>query len=248
MRIFDRLQDESLGRRRRSCFARAIAGKTGRYGRSAYIPAAGFDQCPDDVPDHMFEEATPANRINQRVPGARQLGAKDAANSGLLVIIPVIRSGKSREIVLAFEDPRGLDHGSFVERIWVMMHIPPLERRTHRRAEQSVLVGLGNRVEAGMKTGFGLDGIENPNRGRQQAVDGALQISHRDGIRNRESRDLRERVDAGIGAAGSGDMNRLSFHAADDLFEHALDRRETRLHLPSVEFGAVVSQGNADTA
>ena len=247
-RIFDRLQDEAFGWRRGPCFARAIAGKTSRNGRGVYIPAAGFDQRPGHIPHHMLEETAPADRIDQRVPGARQFRTEDPANPGFFLVVTVIRSGKGREIMLAFEDPGGLDHRAFIERIWVMVHVSPLERRTDRRAEQRVPVGLADGVESGMKAGLDFNGVQNPDRRRQQTVDGALQISHWDRVRNGKSRDLSQRVNAGIGASGSGDMNRFAFHGADDFFEHALDRRQARLHLPSVELSAVVSQRNADAA
>ena len=63
-----------------------------------------------------------------------------------------------------------------------------------------------------------------------------------------ESGDLGARVNAGVGASRARHVNGLAFHAADDFFENALDGRQARLHLPAVEIGAVVGEGDADAA
>ena len=56
-------------------------------------------------------------------------------------------------------------------------------------------------------------------------------------------RDLAERVDAGVGAAGAVDGDRFLGDLADGVVEGALDRWQAGLELPAVEVGAVVGDG-----
>src|SRR6185312_10040422 len=59
-------------------------------------------------------------------------------------------------------------------------------------------------------------------------------------------RHLRLRVDSGIRASRSRNMHMKAFDAANDFFKDALNGRQPRLHLPPMEFGAVVSESDLD--
>ena len=58
-----------------------------------------------------------------------------------------------------------------------------------------------------------------------------------------EMRDLAERVNAGIGAAGAVDGDRFLGDLAEDVVEGALDGGQAGLELPAVEVRAVVGDG-----
>ena len=86
-----------------------------------------------------------------------------------------------------------------------------------------------------MKIGVGLDCIQHPNSGRQQPIDGAPQIIRRDRIVDGERGHLGARMDSGVRASRSRDMNRLAFDGADDFFKNPLDGGKAGLYLPAVE-------------
>ena len=110
------------------------------------------------------------------------------------------------------------------------------------------MVGLRNGIEPGVKGVAGFGCIENADRGRQQPVHGPQQIIDRDRVRNGERRNLSQGVDAGVSAAGACYVNGATLHAANDFLEYALDGRQTGLHLPAVEPGAVVGESDANAA
>ena len=99
-----------------------------------------------------------------------------------------------------------------------------------------------------MEFGIDLLGRQHANRRRQQPVHGAHEILQRNRIVHRDRRHLRQRVNTRIGASRSRDVDRLLLHAADNLFEHSLDRGKSRLHLPAVKPGAVVGDRHANAA
>ena len=63
-----------------------------------------------------------------------------------------------------------------------------------------------------------------------------------------EVRHLRERMDAGVGPAGAVDDSFFLRDLACGFVERALHGGQPRLHLPAVECGAVVSDGEFDIA
>ena len=130
----------------------------------------------------------------------------------------------------------------------MMVHVTPFKRRADGAAKQRVLINLGDCVEAGMKILMRLDGVDDSNGRREQAVDGALQIGRRDGVLDRECRHLRARMHAGVGASRSRDRNGISFHGADDLFERSLNGRKSWLDLPAMKLRAIVSDCDANAA
>ena len=89
-------------------------------------------------------------------------------------------------------------------------------------AEQRIAVRLGDGIEARVKARLGLGDIEDADGGRQKAVNGAAQVVGRDGIFERESRDLGKGVHTGVGAAGARNVNGVAFDAGDNLFEDCL--------------------------
>src|ERR1700722_4326108 len=103
----------------------------------------------------MFEESAAADGVKQSVSRTNQFGAENPADMGflrlVLIGVAVIRGSEGRKVMLTFKDPGGFPHRVFVQGKRVMVHVTPLERRTNRCAEQSVLVGLRNGIEPGVK-------------------------------------------------------------------------------------------------
>ena len=87
--------------------------------------------------------------------------------------------------------------------------------------------------------------LQNPYIRWQQAIDRFAKIFAGNRIVQIECRDLGERVNSRIGASRSADMNRLAFEASDNFFKRPLDRRASRLNLPSGVIGAIVGNGDA---
>ena len=150
--------------------------------------------------------------------------------------------------MLAFEPTGEFHHTVFVQRVWIMMHIRPLERATYFAAHNAVFVSLSPGIKARMKFGIYLFSREYADGGRQQPVHGAAQVGQRNGIRDGERRHLRERVHPGVGAPRSGDVHRFAFHTGNDLLQRPLYGGQTGLHLPAVKRASVVGQRNPDAA
>src|ERR1700677_452923 len=92
----------------------------------------------------------------------------------------------------------------------------------------------------GARHGFGFG---DANRWGKGAIDGAEQIARRDGGTKSEACDLREGMDAGVGAAGALRQRGFACNAAERCLKLALDGSNAGLHLPALEVGSIVGQG-----
>ena len=79
-------------------------------------------------------------------------------------------------------------------------------------------------------------------------VQAAVQVVVREARFGGEADDLAERVDAGVGAAGGGDAERLLRELVPGGFDRALHRRLVGLNLPAGVGGAVVGHGQLEPA
>src|SRR5207245_125457 len=103
-------------------------------------------------------------------------------------------------------------------------------------------------VEAGMKCGVRFNRFENANGGGKEAVYRPAQVVGGDRILKGECGYLRFGVNARVGPAGPGDMDRFALDTADDVFQNALNGGKPGLHLPAVKLGAIVGEGDADSS
>lgn len=87
-----------------------------------------------------------------------------------------------------------------------------------------------------------LDG-EDANAGREDAVEGAVEVEGGDGDVQREGGDLGEGVNSGVGAAGALGEHGFAGDVKDGLGQGALDGGEVGLDLPAVVGRAVVGEG-----
>ena len=78
--------------------------------------------------------------------------------------------------------------------------------------------------------------------GRQNVVEGAIEVDGGDGRGEGEAGDLGEGVDASVGAAGALGQNALASDAEEGVGEQALNGRKVRLDLPAVVGRAVVGE------
>src|ERR1017187_863026 len=129
----------------------------------------------------------------------------------------------------------------------MMVYVAPIEGRARLGAEDTVLVSLGDRIVARMKTLRSLLQIERANVARQQPVDGLAEVGDRNRVRKRECSHLAQRMHAGIGATRPGDVYGRAFNSFQNSLEGALNRGQAGLDLPAVKIGPVVAQSDADT-
>lgn len=212
------------------------------------VSATTLDEGSGDISDHMLQKSAAANGVDETVAFAPEVGAKNGPNGGLAPDVTLVFSREGPEVVTANEARGGETHPGLIQGIRVVVDVAGIERRTDFGAIHGVAVGLGVGVEAGVEVGVNLFHVVNTDGGGEQTIDRLFEILRGDAVGEAESSYLREGVDAGVGATGTGDMNGGAFNAADDLFQHALDGGEAGLYLPAVVFRAIVRNGNADAA
>lgn len=69
-----------------------------------------------------------------------------------------------------------------------------------------------------------------------------LQILRRNRRLERETRNLRERMDAGVSASRALRQNAFACDAFDRVAKRALNRRPLRLNLPAAKIGSVIGE------
>src|SRR5512146_3087979 len=94
-----------------------------------------------------------------------------------------------------------------------------------------------SRVEFGRSL---FDG-EDADRGWKAVVENFTAINRRESGLGRKTGDLGARVHAGIGASGALRKDLFAGCPSSNIGENSLHRWAVRLNLPSMEFGAVVS-------
>ena len=106
--------------------------------------------------------------------------------------------------------------------------------------DESVFVDLADRAEPRVKPVLDVFSRDDADLGRQDAVERSRERCGIDGGVQSEGRDLRERVDARVGAAGAVDDDRSAFNRNECIFEQTLNRDARVLPLPADERRAVV--------
>jgi hypothetical protein len=130
----------------------------------------------------------------------------------------------------------------------MMMQVSLIERRTDFAAPDSVLVGLGCGMEPRMKMVLGFSKFQDAYGWWKLPVDGMAEIVRGYGIGEREGGYLANGMDACVGAAGTGNIDRRAFQFAQDRFENALDGGKAWLNLPAVKVRAIIGDSRAKTA
>jgi len=96
---------------------------------------------------------------------------------------------------------------------------------------------------ARMKCALHRAGFGDTDRWGKYAIEGPEKIAGRNGGAKSEACDLRESVDAGVGAAGALRQWRFSRDAAENRLKLTLDGWKPGLDLPALEVGSVVGEG-----
>ena len=99
------------------------------------------------------------------------------------------------------EERRGLAHQLQIDRLADAPHVLLEERRDERRVDDAGIVDVAGRAEPRVKSRRGLLHRQHANVGGEDRVQRAGERGRLHRRRERDRRHLRERVDAGVGAA-----------------------------------------------
>ena len=226
----------------------SVAGRSEREverpANLASIDRAGADadEEADHPPHHLPEEVRADDAHEHQRAGFLDRHRGDGHGGRLLLGIVV---GERREVLHAGERGGAGAHLTHVERI---AH-PPHERLGERGAppRDLVQVAAGGGVVAGVEpVRHDLDAAD-VDVGGQRLVDPRQQRRRRQRRADVEMRDLGQRVDAGVGAAGAVDLEAIAAgRGADRLDQLALDRPRVGLDLPAAVARAGVLDGQLE--
>ena len=183
------------------------------------------DQRADNVPDHVAQEPVPfhANdrrqcRIRPRSPtrSIERSGPSSRRQS---------RSPGSTRNRGADDQPGGFAHRRRDRAAGHVPRIPVKERRDERAVDEPVLVDLPDRAEPRVEAcGSTSSAAMTRTSGGRTRVERARERGGIDCRVQSEGRDLRQRVDAGIGPAGPVDDDRRALDRSECILEQTLDR------------------------
>ena len=122
------------------------------------------------------------------------------------------------------------------------------EWREDLTSPDAVAVGFSLGLPASVEIGADFFGSDDADCGRKKCIEGALEFGGGEGGLRFEMGDLREGMDAGIGAACAVDEDFFLGDLAGGFSDGALDGRLAGLDLPAVEGGAVVGDGEFEVA
>ncbi len=126
-------------------------------------------------------------------------------------------------------------------RIGMVSHKMPFKGRTNLVPEDPIPVQLLLRIETRMKIGMHFRHRADSNRLGEQPIYRPAKVVRRNRIRDRNSRDLSERMNARVRPTGPDNIDVTAFYPADDVLENTLNGGQSRLYLPPVELRAVIS-------
>ena len=203
---------------------------------------ADLDEGPDEVPDHVPEEAVGLQFDRKTVAAAGHL---EPAQSADRVLCPAPGGAEGGEVSLAGEERGGAAHAREVQAAGNVPVAGVVERRSVRTEEKKVTVGLGEGAELGVKGKVDFPGFKNGDARRRQAVEGAGERVGRDSRARVKVGHLAESVDAGIGSSRCLENKLFTGDALEGHLQHFLDGGALRLDLPAVERQAVVFEEKA---
>jgi len=99
-----------------------------------------------------------------------------------------------------------------------------------------------------MEMEFSFNKIGGANGVRKQVVQGPAEVVERDPVGEGEGGGLCQGMDAGVGAAGTGDLDGRALDFGQRGFQSALNGSQAGLHLPAVEVRAIIGDVRADAA
>ena len=232
-------EEEPLGRRRRPGIASGPATEKGRHTCRFPPSPADLDQCADNGPDHVTEEAVPRDFIRQQPPGVTPLGSGHRSNGSPHGATRALKRG---EIVSANQSRRGPRHGVHVEWFVKVPDERPIKGIGDLRVPDPVLVGLRPGAEPRVKVRLDVLDRQHPNVFRKLGVEGTPECDNVVTEFDGDTCHLTEGVDAGIGATSAVHGYPAAFKSSERVLEHTLDRLALGLPLPSDEPRSVVGK------
>src|SRR5208283_2297838 len=127
-----------------------------------------------------------------------------------------------------------------------MPHIPRQKRRAYLCAVNAIAICLPARRLTRVEFRRNLGHLQHSNRSRKNIVQSPHPVLGRDRGCGRETRNLRQRVHAGVGAAGTLGQYIFSTQSSNGRGKRALDRCPAGLHLPSGKIGAIIREDQSE--
>jgi len=144
--------------------------------------------------------------------------------------------------VLADDQGRGLPHVLNVEGPVECVNVMCDPRRADFTAKDSIFVALGQDAVPSVEVRTGVLGAQDADRGRQSAIECAVEVSGGNGRSQLEGRHLRASMNSGVCASAALGKDTFSGEALDGRGELALNSDVIRLDLPTVKICAVVGE------
>ena len=162
--------------------------------------------------------------------------AQRADRAALALVTGIAREGG--EVVLAEQGVGGAPHGGQIER---QRHMPvgaEGEGVVHHLVQDEITVSLFHRIEPRVKGGRDEAAFHDADVARQIGVEGAQKNGGLVQARRVEGGDLAERMNAGVGAAGTLQVDFFTPQFGQRELEAFLHRAVLGLALPAEEIGA----------
>ena len=203
-----------------------------------------FQQRSHHLPHHVPQKRPPMHREPQFFPILRALQLR-RKNLPHHIPLPVVvfrsrRSRKRREIVHSHKPRRCSFHRLFIQRKWVVQHIPPQRRRHHLPAIKPVPVNFSFRRPARIKIRTRLRCSHDSDRRRQQRIQRPLKLLRRKRRLCPEAPHLPEGMHTRIRPPRAVQLNILLRQPPQHGHQFALHCRFICLDLPAVEIRPVV--------
>lgn len=149
--------------------------------------------------------------------------------------------------MLAPERRQRAPHRGDVERVAWVPGEPAQQRMGDTAPVDQVEVALAESRASRVEARRGHARIHHSHRVGKQGIQTAREPGRLEGRLGREARDLAKRVDTGVGAARSRQLDRPAQDATAGITHEPLHRGTIRLHLPTREVRAVVGESQAQS-
>ena len=211
------------------------------------LPLPHLDQCADDPPTHLVEETVALDDERQKRAASPNVTTCEPADGGVAFIARVRR--ERAKVVSAHQPSCRRAHRRQVQ---FHRHVPRLraQERIHRaQVPHEIAVLFGGRVKPRMEVGMTARCGQDPDVLGQMGVQRQRQLADRHpdlASRNLDVGHQTERMDAGVGAAGTVNSRSAGKQLRQRLFDFLLHAKTDLLHLPAGVGRAVVGDGELE--
>jgi len=243
--VLHAVEEESVGRSGLAGGA-AVAGGEDISGPGDVTGALpDFDERADDRTDHLVQEAVAGDFDGDAFIDALDMDREKRADG-----VGAQRAGRfeAGKVVLAEESLGGGVHFIGIERLGIMPDVASIEHIRRAAIVNLVAVGFPPRVVGGVEVFGGFFDGDDDDVLREYGVETAVEVGGGKHRFRSESDDLAERVDTGVGAAGSGDAELFACDLVPGGFDGGLNGGLGRLNLPAGIGCAVIGHGQLERA